>query len=201
MSRKTLLRVRDITSSADVPNGLLEKDCRSCLYWLDRTQNGQNSLQSETVKSDWFSTTSNIIGPCGKVLCLDDEPVAWVHYGPSHALPRAFTYATRPSDDAYLIACLVVAPGFRRHHIGRQLLQIVLNDVRRRGVRAVEVFGRKGSEENPAGPMELYLKAGFHVKADDPMFPLLRYEFRENKRDTGMSYVINQTRYGLQETG
>jgi hypothetical protein len=32
------------------------------------------------------------------------------------------------------------------------------------------VFGRKGSEENPAGPMELYLKAGFHLKADDPCF-------------------------------
>lgn len=187
----------DITSSTDIPRDFLERDCRSCLYWLDRE--GNVGVQSETVKSDWFRTTAGIVGPCGKILYLENEPVAWTHYGPAYSLPRALTYHARPSSDAYLIACLVVAPGFRRHHIGEAVLKKVLEDIQAREVRAVEVFARKGSEENPAGPIELYLRAGFTIKADDPMFPLLRYEFQENLHDTGMSTVVSQTRYGLDE--
>jgi GNAT superfamily N-acetyltransferase len=200
MQRKPLMRISDLTSASEIPSDFLDRDCGSCLYWLDNNSRmNPNPEEHEMIKKEWVSSVANMSGSSGKIVYLDKEPVGWAHYGPVHCFPRAFTYTTQPGDDSYFIACLVIAPGFRRHGVAEALLDRVIEDVRFRGVGAIETFARKGSVENPSGPIELYLKAGFKVKAKDPMFPLLRYEFPENKKDHGMSQLISQTRYGLDQ--
>lgn len=49
----------------------------------------------------------------------------------------------------------------------------------RLGLRAVETFARRGSPNNPSGPLEFYLKQGFKVKADDEFLPLLRLDLQQ----------------------
>ena len=48
--------------------------------------------------------------------------------------------------------------------VGTQLLKFVINDLKKRGFKAIETFARSGSSNNPSGPIELYLKEGFYVK-------------------------------------
>lgn len=56
------------------------------------------------------------------------------------------------------------------------MLRNIIEDLKSRGVRAVETFARKGSPDNPSGPFEFYLKNGFKVLRDDPEFPLMRLD-------------------------
>lgn len=76
-----------------------------------------------------------------------------------------------------MISCLFIAEKeYRRRGLGKKLLQSVIEDLRRRGVKAVETFARRNNPNNPSGLMEFYLKNGFMVLRDDPEFPLMRIE-------------------------
>ena len=58
------------------------------------------------------------------------------------------------------------------------MLENLLVELRKREVKAVETFARKNSENNPSGPLELYLKHNFKVKNDKDDFPLVRFDLR-----------------------
>jgi len=63
----------------------------------------------------------------------------------------------------------------RNKGIGEMLLQNIIEDLRRRGVKAIETFARRGQADNPSGPMAVYVKNGFHIKDNsNPEFPLMR---------------------------
>jgi hypothetical protein len=40
----------------------------------------------------------------------------------------------------------------------------------------METFARKGSSDNPSGPVEFYLVEGFRIFRDDKEFPLVRLD-------------------------
>ncbi|MFH1609756.1 MAG: hypothetical protein ABID40_03915, partial [Candidatus Bipolaricaulota bacterium] len=63
---------------------------------------------------------------------------------------------------------------------GSVLLLDILDALQARGAAAVETFARRGSAENPSGPVEFYLGHGFRVHRDDPQFPLLRFALRQD---------------------
>jgi len=76
-----------------------------------------------------------------------------------------------------LISCLFIAQKeYRGRGLGKQLLQSIIEDLRKRGVKAVETFARKNNPNNPSGPVEFYLKNGFKIHRDDPEYPLMRLE-------------------------
>jgi hypothetical protein len=56
------------------------------------------------------------------------------------------------------------------------MLKDLIVELKSGGFKALETFARKGSAENPSGPLELYLKQNFKVKIDKDDFPLLRLE-------------------------
>ena len=56
------------------------------------------------------------------------------------------------------------------------MLENLIAELRGRGFKAVETFARKSSQNNPSGPLELYLKHGFKIKTDRNDFPLVRLE-------------------------
>ncbi len=146
---------------------------------MERSPTGQASPDGEVLKRTWFNRAGSIFGPCGKLLYLDGKVVAWAQYAPASCFPHAQAYHTFPSQDAYLITCLAVAPSHRNKGYGEMLLKSVIDDLRLRGVKAVETFARRGSPDNPSGPVEFYLKKGFRITADDGKFPLLRFELRQ----------------------
>lgn len=173
------LRIENIAGSnyRDIPHDDFGLDCKTCLYWeMDWGQSPGAVPESETAKREWFTTASGFYGPCGKLVYDGDRVIAWAQYAPATCFPRAGGYHTHPSSDAYLITCLAVAPSHRDSGIATLLVSTIIRDLEERGVTAVETFAKRNGSDNPSGPVGLYLKLGFKVKAEDPELPLLRFD-------------------------
>ena len=150
--------------------------CRFCLYWESPPEFGTDRAKSV---ADWRRREHyRRPGVSGKIAYLGARAVGYAHFGPGLAFAaRAGEYvAGPPSDDALFLACLHVEETARGKGIGRALLEAVLAEAQRRGVKAVETFARRGSSNNPSGPLELYLRHGFHIRRGDAEFPLVRRE-------------------------
>jgi len=154
--------------------------CKYCIYWehpelcLDpATEKKEEVFQK---KLAWLRHVRAEFGACGRLLYLEDKPVGYAQYAPPRFLPNAASYPAGPaSEDAVLISCLFMpAKEHRGRGLGSLLLRDILEELRGRGIKAVETFARKGSPENPTGPLEFYLKRGFRIHRDDEEFPLVR---------------------------
>jgi len=156
--------------------------CKYCIWWefpgqcIDPTEENKEEMIQKKLK--WLQNTNKVFGNCGKMVYVSGKPVGYAQYAPPRFLPRSADDQSGPSsDDAVLISCLFFPQKeFRRRGVGRQLLQNIVDDLRKRGMKAVETFARKGRPENPSGPEELYLSAGFEIYRDDKEFPLLRLD-------------------------
>ncbi len=117
-------------------------------------------------------------GYCGKLAYLDNKMVGYSEYAPPKYFPNSRFYPSGPpNDDAILIACpYIFNKEARGLGVGQKLLKNIISDLKNRNFKIVETFARKGSVENPSGPIELYTKNGFRIYRDDVEFPLLRLE-------------------------
>ena len=154
--------------------------CKWCLYWehpellIDPKKEKKEEVFQR--KLAWLRRVQKEFGECGKLLYVGQEAVGYAQYAPARFLPNAAAYPAGPaSKDAVLISCLFIArEEYRRQGLGTLLLEEILSELQRRGITAAETFARLGGAENPSGPVELYLKHGFHVFRDDEEFPLMR---------------------------
>jgi GNAT superfamily N-acetyltransferase len=155
--------------------------CKYCLYW-EAPDPGKwpNSLDERAdVKKQWFRQVEATFGPGGKLALLGSELVGYSQFAPPKHLPKIAEYTCGPADDeAIFIPCLYVPPGQQRRGIGSTLLQAILRELRARGAQAVETFAGKGSPNNCSGPLEFWLKHGFHIVREDEDFALVRRELR-----------------------
>jgi GNAT superfamily N-acetyltransferase len=197
------IRIESVSGSNyhDIPSADFGFDCKSCMYWeMEWGHSVSEVREPEAAKRQWFTTSSGFYGPCGKLVYDGDKVVAWAQYAPASCFPRAGGYHTHPSNDAYLITCLAVAPSHRNKGVATMLLSTIIRDLEERGVSAVETFAKKNGSDNPSGPVGLYLKKGFKVKADDPEFPLLRLDIHpfpikipQPNTPTGFSNILVTT--------
>ena len=150
--------------------------CGWCLYWQEPKLGRIRREEGLERKRAWLQRVRKEWGGCGKLLFVGDKAVGYAQYAPAQLLPGAAEYPAGPvSRDAVLLSCLFISDPERRHRgLGSMLLAAVLEELTSRGIKAIETFARRGSPENPSGPVEIYLKHGFHLLRDDPEFPLLR---------------------------
>ncbi len=124
-------------------------------------------------------------------------------YAPPRAVPRAQLFPTGPvSADAVLLTSMAIEPGGQADSLPHALISQVVNELVRRGVRALEAFGRTSDaaelldpdavdpELRPAVEVlggdcsfdqcmlgaDFLLDAGFTVVAPHRYFPRLRLE-------------------------
>ena len=198
----------------------LPKHARRCVFWeVDpSTLQGDDHLADpEFEKEAWLSMVMLEWGSCGQVAVEcgpgddaltaaadDDAPcLGYAFYAPPRAVPRARLFPTGPvSADAVLLTSMGVesdVDGLARH-----LMTSVVGDLVRRGVRALEAFGRTAEVSelsNPqAVPVELrsavealgdcsveqcvidadfLIDGGFTVVAPHRYFPRLRLELEQ----------------------
>lgn len=133
---------------------------------------------------------------------IDDPCLGFAFYAPPGAVPRARLFPTAPvSADAILLTAIGVEGAEDRQLLSQSLLAAVVNDLVRRGVRALEAFGYTSAVTDVADddklPVELspavevlgdcsvdecmlasdFLEdVGFTVVAPHPYFPRLRLE-------------------------
>jgi len=176
--------IRNLTQKniKDIP-----KPCRTCLYWETSTFSSKQLSQTEEAKNErekavWLLGTLKEFGNCGKILYVDNKAVGYAQYSLPKRLPNTQNYGAKTlkttEENAAFISCLYISnKSFRGKGLGERLFDEVITDLKQRGFKAVETFARKGSANNPSGPVELYLKKRFHVKEDiDKDFALVRLE-------------------------
>ncbi|MGD8506668.1 MAG: GNAT family N-acetyltransferase [Candidatus Bathyarchaeota archaeon] len=176
--------IKDVTESSlnDIP-----ETCSCCIYWsfpeeLERMKLALSQRKQElrAKKSLWILQTLREFGNCGKILYYDDVPAGYAEYGPSNRFPQIKEYKSQPigkiEDGVVFLSCLYIADkNLRGKGLGEKLLDSVIADLKGQGFKAIETYGRRGSSENPSGPVELYLKKGFHMKSEvNPEFPIVR---------------------------
>ena len=156
--------------------------CKYCIYWefpeecIDLAmERKENRIQK---KLKWLRSTYQDFGNCGKMIYVNEKTAGYAQYAPPGLLPRSADYHSGlPSDDAVLISCLFIPhQEFRGLGLGSRLLQSIIDDLRKREIRAVETFARKGNPNSPSGPVEFYLKNRFRIHKDDKEFPLMRLD-------------------------
>lgn len=158
--------------------------CKYCLYWedpklgIDLASGVKEALFAK--KLAWLGWVRREWGSCGKLLFFGDKAIGYAQYAPVRFLPGTEEYPAGPvSEDAVFLGCLFIPePRWRGQGLGGLLLRAILDELAAREIEAVETFARKGSTENPPGPLEFYLKHGFSVLRDDPQFPLVRRVLR-----------------------
>lgn len=208
----------------------LPKHARRCVFWeVDPSTVGDDHLTDpEFEKEAWLSMVMLEWGSCGQLAVtarpgshpvdeppidsdaadepisesFDDPCLGFAIYAPPGAVPRARLFPTAPvSADAILLTTVGVECAEDRERLSQSLLAAVVNDLVRRGVRALEAFGYTTAltELSDRGkfPAELspvvevlgdctveqcmlesdFLEdVGFTVVAPHPYFPRLRLE-------------------------
>ncbi|BBU25101.1 acetyltransferase [Mycobacterium xenopi] len=131
----------------------LPKHARRCVYWeVDPAalRSDDHLADPEFEKEAWLSMVMLEWGSCGQVAtaaptnCGASEPpcLGYVLYAPPRAVPRAQRFPTAPvSADAVLLTSMGVEPQ-AADDLRHSLIARVVDELVRRGVRALEAFGR-----------------------------------------------------------
>jgi len=155
--------------------------CRYCLYWQTNGEFSEQMLKPEMEKEkrEWFNKVAKEFGNCIKIAYFNDVPIGFIQYAPAKFFPCIKEYtAGPPSEDAVFIACLYITNRKERGKgLGMRMLENLIVELKEKGFKAIETFARKSSENNPSGPLKLYLKHNFKIKNDKDDFPLVRLEF------------------------
>jgi hypothetical protein len=157
--------------------------CRKCVFWeLDPIQRERAEAASDPAleKESWVSSMLLEWGSCGKIAYVDGVPAGYVLYAPPGYVPRSVTFPTSPvSADAVLLMAARIVPEFAGGGLGRVLVQGVVKDLTRRGVKALEAFGDVQWRE-PACvlPADYLLAVGFKTVRPHVRYPRLRLEIK-----------------------
>jgi GNAT superfamily N-acetyltransferase len=161
--------------------------CRACVFWELDAAAGSRACAAGTAeleKEVWVSDTLLEWGCCGQLLYVDGVAAGHVLYAPPAYVPRAMGFATSPaSPDAVLLTAAHLEPEYVGAGLGRMLVQGVARDVTRRGIRAVEAFGRVTDDLDDAEvaclpPADFLLAVGFKTVRPHRRTPRLRLDIR-----------------------
>ncbi|AQT82436.1 acetyltransferase [Mycolicibacterium litorale] len=192
----------------------LPKHARRCVFWeVDPATLGTGDYlpDPEFEKEAWLSMVMLEWGSCGQIAAAtpaeglesdgEDSCLGYILYAPPRAVPRAQRFPTGPvSADAVLLTSMGIEPG-QGAGLTHSLVTHVVTELVRRGVRALEAFGRTAEaaelldpaavdpELRPAVEVlgdcsfdqcmieaDFLLDAGFTVVAPHRYFPRLRLE-------------------------
>lgn len=167
--------------------GDLSGRCRSCVFWELDAAAGQRACSAGTPDLDkevWVSDTLLEWGCCGQLIYVDGVAAGHVLYAPPAYVPRSMGFATSPAGpDAVLLTSLHLDPDYRGGGLGRMLVQGLARDVTRRGIRAVEAFGRTVDDTDDPElrclpPADFLLAVGFKTVRVHHTTPRLRLDIR-----------------------
>ncbi|MFF0541437.1 GNAT family N-acetyltransferase [Nocardia thailandica] len=127
---------------------------RRCVFWeLDPAVAADSKSFSDPVfeKEAWLSTVMLEWGSCGQVAQVDGNIAGCALYSPPSTVPRATLFPTSPvSPDAVLLTTLQAEFPYEEADVAHRLIQSVVADLVRRGVRALEAFGIRSGPPSSA---------------------------------------------------
>lgn len=171
--------------------GDLPPICLNCTYWesAERLSPKCGAATDRVAKEAWIDQTTETWGECGHLLYLGSDMVAHALYGPATSFPQTAHFAAGPvSADAVFLSCLLVREDARQHGVAKTLLQAIEKSLYCRHVKAIEALAKTSGLDNLSalGPVEFYLKNGFYIKHDHPLYPLVRLDLK-----TAIPWTLN----------
>lgn len=146
----------------DVPimNKKKNYDCNVCMYYI------QNDKKEKTAKNkrEWFIKMNKEYGSCGKILYYKGEPVGFAQFAPKKEFIKLEDLQKGSTDtDAWYIACIVIKKNFQGKGLGKVLVNEVLEDLKKRGIRRVQVCGKRSGDASDfsSGYWSMYKEFGF----------------------------------------
>jgi len=114
----------------------------------------------------------------GYLVHADDQLAGWVQAWQRDAFAKlANQFGVASDEDAWMIGCVLILPGFRGGGVARQALAQVVADLRLRGARSIDAYPKRGASDAGElwnGPESTYRALGFKVVKDDAKRPVLR---------------------------
>ncbi|MET7770456.1 GNAT family N-acetyltransferase [Nocardia sp. NPDC005366] len=185
----------------------LPAHARRCVFWEIDPAVAEDSREfSDPVfeKEAWLSTVMLEWGSCGQLANVDGKVVGCALYSPPSVVPRAALFPTSPvSPDAVLLTTLWSEYPYRDGDVAHRLVQAVVADLVRRGVRALEAFGirndspAKAMSDRSVGSMRLMERIGAPVRKSrsagcSPETCMIEADFLE---DVGFEVVAAHHRF------
>lgn len=117
----------------------------------------------------------------GYLMYDEDRPIGWCQVLPRDFLHKLrLEYKLEPDLEIYAISCFVIIPEYREIGLGRYMLSEVLKDLKKRGVKHVQAFPRRGPklavDDLWTGPEKFFEKAEFTLEHDDSKYPVYGIE-------------------------
>ncbi|AGP32020.1 hypothetical protein [Corynebacterium terpenotabidum] len=127
---------------------------------------------AEFDKQMWMQSVLYRWGICGYTAYVGtgehgsvERPAATVFFAPATYFPGAAAMPSGPaSSDAVLVSTVFVDQPYMGLYLEHSLIETVLTEAERRGVKAVEAFGRNDSGE----ATDLYIPEGYHGWEERP---------------------------------
>lgn len=126
--------------------------------WTERTADDNRRDMTESIKRGQVT---------GLLAFEGGKPVGWCNYGETTRLSgllRRFGLAAADHEGVGSVACFVIAAPYRGHGIATRLLEVAVERLRARGLRAVEAYPARADDSahsNYRGPLSMFLRAGF----------------------------------------
>lgn len=104
----------------------------------------------------------------------DGVPVGWVQVGERDRLAKLTAqYALPPDPQTHAITCLFVAPSHRGRGVAAALVREAIERLRVEGVKRVEAFPRRCTDDPWTGPESMFANLGFRIVRDDAERPVM----------------------------
>lgn len=151
--------------------GDLPSRCRSCVFWELDPVSGERACDTGSAdleKEAWVSDTLLEWGSCGQIAYVDGVPAGYMLFAPPAYVPRSVAFPTSPvSSDAVLLMTARLMPEFSGAGLGRMLVQSVARDAARRGIKAIEAFGRSAQPRPDAQAEWAGARTPAHAEVED----------------------------------
>lgn len=149
---------------------LLEEHASRNTFW--ELPAGTVPDDPEFDKQMWIQSVLYRWGICGYTAFVGtgdsgsvERPAATAFFAPSAYFPGAAAMPSGPaSSDAVLISTVFVDEPYMGLYLEHSLIETVLTEAERRGIRAVEAFGRNDSGE----AADMYIPEGYHGWEERP---------------------------------
>lgn len=141
-------------------------NCQECFFWMGK-KDGKLDLIKQ--KKKWFLRKGEKYGSLGKLLLWGkrQKPIGFIQFGPisEFETARIFYKDVAPIPrNGWCITCIAVDTNYRGRDLAKRLIRNVLRDLKRRGVRTVDVYpvkNPKSLNQIPCGLVSLWNDLGF----------------------------------------
>lgn len=141
-------------------------NCQECFFWMGK-KDGKLDLVKQ--KRKWFLKREKKHGSLGKLLLWGkrQKPIGFIQFGPINEFETARIFYRDKSPiprNGWCITCVAIDTNYRKKGLAKRLIRNVLRDLKRRGVRTVDVYPvkePKSLNQIPCGPVSLFEELSF----------------------------------------